>query len=120
MRALLALLLFGFSAGAQAPAPQPLASQNPGSVYICPMDPDVRSNSPGKCARCGMALVAGLPDPVEYHMHVDVTPRPIKIGQLSNLRRWVRTEASITNTRFPRRECIAFWAISIRTEQRLS
>lgn len=85
MRALLALLLFGLSAGAQAPAPQPLAAQNPGSVYICPMDPDVRSNSPGKCARCGMTLVSGLPDPVEYHMHVDVTPRPIKVGQLSNL-----------------------------------
>jgi hypothetical protein len=85
MRALLALLLFAFSAGAQAPAPQPLAAQNAGSVYICPMDPDVRSNSPGKCARCGMALVSGLPDPVEYHMHVDVTPRPIKVGQLSTL-----------------------------------
>lgn len=84
MRALLALLLFAFVAGAQTPL-QPLPSQNAGSVYVCPMDPDVRSNSPGKCARCGMALVAGLPDPVEYHMHLGVTPRPIKVGQPSNL-----------------------------------
>jgi len=49
------------------------------------MDPDVRSNSPGKCARCGMALVAGLPDPVEYHLHLDVAPRPVKPGQPANL-----------------------------------
>src|SRR5215467_10856806 len=85
MRALLALLLSTLVLGAQTQAPQPLPSQNAGDVYVCPMDPDVRSNSPGKCARCGMALVSGLPDPVEYHMQLDVTPRPIKTGQLSNL-----------------------------------
>ena len=32
-----------------------------------------------------MALVAGLPDPVEYHMHLDVKPAPVKVGQPSNL-----------------------------------
>src|SRR4029077_3776340 len=46
---------------------------------------DVRSNNPGKCARCGMALVTGLPDPVEYHMHLDVAPRLVKPGQLAHL-----------------------------------
>ena len=85
MRAVLALLLFGLVVSAQTPAIQPLASQNAGDVYVCPMDPDVRSNSPGKCARCGMALVAGLPDPVEYHMHLEVKPNPIKAGKPSNL-----------------------------------
>ena len=84
MRAVLALLVFALMSGAQTP-PAPLPSQNPGDVYICPMDPDVRSNSPGKCARCGMELKAGLPDPVEYHMHLDVTPRPVKPGQPANL-----------------------------------
>jgi hypothetical protein len=49
------------------------------------MDPDVRSHTPGKCARCGMALVAGLPDPVEYHMDLSVTPRPIKPGQRGSI-----------------------------------
>ncbi|PYS23996.1 MAG: hypothetical protein DMG11_24825 [Acidobacteria bacterium] len=49
------------------------------------MDPDVRSNSPGKCARCGMALVAGLPDPVEYHMDLTVAPRPPKVGEMARL-----------------------------------
>ena len=84
MRAILALLVFALMSGAQTP-PAPLPSQNPGAVYICPMDPDVRSNSPGKCARCGMELKAGLPDPVEYHMHLDVTPQPVKPGQPANL-----------------------------------
>src|ERR1700686_5367773 len=80
LAALLAVALVG---AAQTQAP--LASQNAGAVYICPMDPDVRSNSPGKCARCGMALVSGLPDPVEYHMHLDVAPHPVKPGQPANL-----------------------------------
>lgn len=26
-------------------------------VYTCPMDPDVVSNKPGKCPKCGMDLV---------------------------------------------------------------
>src|ERR1700704_408316 len=83
MRTLLASLIFALIGAAQTPAPLP--SQNPGAVYICPMDPDVRSNSPGKCARCGMALVAGLPDPVEYHMDLTVAPRPPKVGETARL-----------------------------------
>jgi hypothetical protein len=27
------------------------------TTYICPMHPDVRQSTPGKCPRCGMALV---------------------------------------------------------------
>jgi hypothetical protein len=80
----LILMILVVAGSAQAPI-APLPSQNAGEVYICPMDPDVRSNSPGKCARCGMALVAGLPDPVEYHLHLDVAPRPVKPGQPANL-----------------------------------
>jgi len=84
MRAALTVLLFGLlSFGQQTPAPLP--SQNPGDVYICPMDPDVRSNNPGKCVRCGMELKAGLPDPVEYHLDFGWTPRPLKPGQPAKL-----------------------------------
>ncbi len=43
-------------------------------VYVCPMDPDVRSNQPGKCRRCGMEMRAGIPDPVEFHMDLTLTP----------------------------------------------
>jgi len=55
------------------------------NVYVCPMDPDVRSNTPGVCPRCGMKLASGLPDQVEYHMDLDVAPRPLKPGAPSRL-----------------------------------
>ena len=84
MRATLLALIVALIAG-QAPVPAPLPSQNPNEVYICPMDPDVRSHNPGKCARCGMALVSGLPDPVEYHMDLNVKPRPVRPGQPASL-----------------------------------
>lgn len=31
------------------------------AVYVCPMHPDVRSDKPGKCPKCGMALVPARP-----------------------------------------------------------
>ncbi len=36
------------------PADAPAAS--PGTIYVCPMDPEVRADAPGPCPRCGMAL----------------------------------------------------------------
>ena len=50
-------------------------------VYVCPMDPDVRSHNPGTCRRCGMNLVAGIPDPVEFHLDLGVVPRPPRPAQ---------------------------------------
>jgi hypothetical protein len=50
-------------------------------VFVCPMDPDVRSHNPGKCQRCGMQLVAGIPDPVEYHLDLNVLPSPPQPGK---------------------------------------
>jgi hypothetical protein len=49
--------------------------------FVCPMDPEVRSNQPGKCPRCGMALRAGIPDQIEYPLHLEVTPRQIPVGR---------------------------------------
>jgi hypothetical protein len=54
-------------------------------AYACPMDPDIRSNEPGKCPRCGMALVAGIPDPKEFHLDLTVTPNPPQPGQSTEL-----------------------------------
>ncbi|HUI80700.1 MAG TPA: heavy metal-binding domain-containing protein [Bryobacteraceae bacterium] len=54
-------------------------------VYVCPMDPDVRSSKEGVCSRCGMKLVAGLPDPVEYPMDLTVTPHRLAPGQKATL-----------------------------------
>jgi hypothetical protein len=42
--------------------------------FTCPMDRDVRSKTPGKCPRCGMTLVANLPEPVEYPVDLRVDP----------------------------------------------
>ncbi len=42
--------------------------------FVCPMDRDVRTLGPGKCPKCGMALVAGLPEPQEY-------PVDLKMGR---------------------------------------
>jgi len=71
------LLSVGFVCGRVQTTPDP--SKDP--VYFCPMDRDVRSNTPGNCSRCGMKLVAAVPDPIEYHLDLAVTPRIPKPGQ---------------------------------------
>jgi hypothetical protein len=43
--------------------------------FVCPMDPDVRSNRQDRCPKCGMKLVAGLPDPDEYPVELKLSPR---------------------------------------------
>ena len=43
--------------------------------FVCPMDREVRSKTPGTCPRCGMKLVAGLPMPVEYPIDFRAAPR---------------------------------------------
>jgi Heavy metal binding domain len=58
-----------------------LSAQDKVKVYVCPMDRDVRSSSPGVCGRCGMALREGLPEPVEYRMDLSLMPRAVKAGQ---------------------------------------
>ena len=45
------------------------------------MDPDVHSPTPGKCPRCGMTLVAGIPDPVEYDLDLSLRPVVPKPGR---------------------------------------
>lgn len=40
--------------------------------YTCPMDPDVVSDKPGRCPKCGMGLVAAN-TPKEQHQHVPTT-----------------------------------------------
>jgi hypothetical protein len=54
--------------------------------FICPMDPDVRSAKPGRCPRCGMQLVAGAFDILEYPVSLRLhpaAPRPGEEVQLS-------------------------------------
>jgi Heavy metal binding domain len=54
-------------------------------AYVCPMDREIRSSGPGKCLRCGMALVAGVPDQTEYHVDLSVTPRPARPNETVHL-----------------------------------
>jgi hypothetical protein len=67
--AVLAILIF---AGILLPQDQ---------VWVCPMDPDIRSNAPGLCLRCGMKLVDKIPEAVEYHMDLATLPRTLPLGQ---------------------------------------
>src|SRR5438132_1413531 len=73
------LLLLGLASLflGQTPAPLPASDE----IYVCPMDPDVRGHDPGTCPRCGMKLVAGIPDPVEYTMDLKVIPPAPKVLQ---------------------------------------
>jgi len=67
--------------------PLPQSAQKPSAdvVYMCPMDPEIRSHNPGKCRRCGMTLVSGVPDPVEFHFDVGVMPPAPSPGKASVL-----------------------------------
>ena len=86
---ILAALLLGFgpsvrlcaqvSGVAVSSLPDPTQTED-AIEYICPMDKDVRSKTPGKCPRCGMTLVVGLPDPQEFPVKVTSTPKVIKAG----------------------------------------
>ncbi len=45
------------SAGAAPNAPPAVpAAAAPGTIYTCPMHPEIRRNAPGSCSICGMAL----------------------------------------------------------------
>jgi hypothetical protein len=78
---LLAALLMAQTAAPPIPGAPP-----PPLDYVCPMDPGVRSASPGKCPRCGMTLVLGIPDAVEYPLELTLNPRAPKPHQPVDLR----------------------------------
>jgi P-type Cu+ transporter len=48
--------------GPRHPAPDEPAQPLPGTVYTCPMHPEVRQDHPGNCPKCGMTLEPLLPD----------------------------------------------------------
>ncbi len=52
--------------------------QTDGRVYSCPMHKDVRQAGPGKCPKCGMAL---LPEGTRFAIvrHILAGPMPIVI-----------------------------------------
>ncbi len=66
------------------------AAQSQDIPFVCPMDPDVRSATPAKCPRCGMKLVAGIPDPRDFAVDLKLTPRAVKAGAPVRMRFAVR------------------------------
>ena len=81
--ALLGMASAGFGLRGQSPT-----AAGPG--FVCPMDKDVKSASAGQCPRCGMKLVANLPDPIEYLLELRVMPRAPVVRQLATIEFRVR------------------------------
>ena len=44
------------------PAAEPAAEAPAGTIYTCPMHPEVRQVGPGSCPKCGMALEPAMPE----------------------------------------------------------
>ena len=78
------------AAGAQSRFPT-AAAEPQGLFFLCPMDPEVRAKEPGKCSKCGMDLVLGLPDFVEYPVRLSTEPPAVAPGKP------VRLELEILN-----------------------
>ena len=45
-----------------APPVAPAAEATPGTIYTCPMHPEIRQDRPGNCPKCGMTLEPVLPE----------------------------------------------------------
>ena len=50
--------------------------QNASKLYLCPMDPDVRQENPGKCPKCGMDL---LPEGTRFGMLRHMMKSPLMV-----------------------------------------
>lgn len=62
--------------------------------YMCPMDKDVRSKTPGKCPKCGMEMVLNLPEPHEYQVRLTTKPPVVKAGGTAELHLRINDPAS--------------------------
>ena len=48
-------------AGSRQPGGAPVAAAPEGTVYVCPMHPEIRRDKPGTCPICGMSLEPEMP-----------------------------------------------------------
>ncbi|HKP85055.1 MAG TPA: heavy metal-binding domain-containing protein [Blastocatellia bacterium] len=73
-----------------APAVSPAQSREvvpQGDSYTCVMHPEIRSNSPGKCPKCGMTLVPVNPEiPDDFDLRLEATPKTPEAGKRVRLR----------------------------------
>ncbi|MCS7024191.1 MAG: hypothetical protein NZV14_05285 [Bryobacteraceae bacterium] len=75
---LVLLVLAQLLPGQQQPLSEEKKEDEPD--FYCPMDKDIRQKNPGRCPRCGMALLVGIPEPVEFHVDLELKPRPARPG----------------------------------------
>lgn len=68
----LAAVLPGQNASASSDA-DPAASP-----FYCPMDPEIRAKIAGTCSKCGMDLVLGVAEPVEYVIKLRLDPPAVE------------------------------------------
>lgn len=77
---------------AHAESSSPAAAE-PGAIYTCPMHPQIRQPTPGRCPICGMALVpasSGVANLDEFAVKIEPAQRrlaniqtaPVELGQL--------------------------------------
>ena len=62
-----------------SPKAEPVGKTGEGPAYTCPMHPEVRTDAPGFCPKCGMSLervFVALPSPVS--MTVGIHARPLR------------------------------------------
>ncbi|CAN5712258.1 hypothetical protein BH20ACI3_BH20ACI3_04920 [soil metagenome] len=71
---------------ASVAAPSPVVRQS--GVYACPMHPDVSTDKPGYCIKCGIPLVpmAARPEVIQYTLKLETTPTAAKAGEKVQLR----------------------------------
>lgn len=53
--------------------------------FYCPMDPEIRAASAAKCSKCGMDLVLGVTEPVEYDLNLSLDPPAVEAGRAVEL-----------------------------------
>jgi len=75
--ALFAGLLLAFQ---EAPSVPKADTDDKPVEWVCPMDRDIRMKGPGKCPRCGMTLVPGIPGFFEYATRIRTKPKKIVPG----------------------------------------
>jgi hypothetical protein len=79
------------------------------------MDPDVRGHDPGTCPRCGMKLVAGIPDPVEYTMNLKVippAPKPLQPARFEFVVRDPWKDRPVTNFQLVHEQLFHMFVVS--------
>jgi hypothetical protein len=76
-----ALLAISLIAGPTSNSQQTANQADAPVDFVCPMHPDVHSAQPGTCPRCGMTLVANLPDRIEYPLSLALAPAAPKPGK---------------------------------------